>query len=462
MLQSMTHVLHRILGRKLPAAVSGSGVTLRDADGKTYIDASGGAAVSCLGHGHPDVIAAMHAQIDRLAYAHTSFFTTEVAEALADTLAADAPEGIDHVYFVSGGSEAIEAALKMARQYFVEIGQPQRRHFIARRQSYHGNTLGALAVGGNAWRRAQFAPLLIDVAHVSPCYEYRDRAADETPEAYGCRLVAELAGEIERLGPQNVIAFVAETVGGATSGALTPVPGYFRGVRELCDRHGVLLILDEVMCGMGRTGTLHACEQEGIAPDLMTIAKGLGGGYQPIGAVLVQRRVVDAFSRGSGFFQHGHTYLGHPVACAAALSVQRVIRRDRLLEACRRRGDDLRAGLDRRFGSHPHVGDIRGRGLFVAIELVTDRATRTPFDPAHKLHARIKQEAMARGLMTYPMGGTIDGRLGDHVLLAPPFIVTPQEIDQIVERLGEAVDASIASVGAGAQGATPIASAATR
>ena len=446
MLHAMTRVFHRTLGRRYPVAVSGSGAVLRDADGKAYIDASGGAAVSCLGHGHPDVVAAMHAQIDRLSYAHTSFFTTEVAEQLANTLVADAPEGIGQVYFVSGGSEAVEAALKMARQYFVEIGQPERRHFIARRQSYHGNTLGALAVGGNAWRRAQFAPLLIDVAHVAPCYEYRDRGADETPEAYGRRLVAELAAEIERLGPGNVIAFVAETVGGATSGALTPVPGYLRGVRELCDRHGILLILDEVMCGMGRTGTLHACEQEGVSPDLMTIAKGLGGGYQPIGAVLVQQRIVDAFARGTGFFQHGHTYLGHAVACAAALAVQQVIRRDRLLDACVQRGEELREALAGRFGAHPHVGDIRGRGLFRAIELVADRATKAPFDPSLKLHARIKQEAMARGLMVYPMGGTIDGRLGDHVLLAPPFIVTPREVGQIVDRLGEAVDASIAAL----------------
>ncbi len=449
MLAAMSRVFHRALGRSYPVAVSGSGAVLRDADGKAYIDASGGAAVSCLGHGHPDVVAAMHAQIDRLSYAHTSFFTTEVAERLADTLVADAPEGIGQVYFVSGGSEAIEAALKMARQYFVEIGQPERRHFIARRQSYHGNTLGALAVGGNAWRRAQFAPLLIEVAHVSPCYEYRERGADEAPEAYGRRLVAELAAEIERLGPGNVIAFVAETVGGATSGAITPVPGYLHGVRELCDRHGILLILDEVMCGMGRTGTLHACEQEGVSPDLMTIAKGLGGGYQPIGAVLVQQRIVDAFARGSGFFQHGHTYLGHAVACSAALAVQQVIRRDGLLDACVRRGDELRAGLVARFGAHPHVGDIRGRGLFRAIELVADRATKKPFDPSLKLHARIRQEAMVRGLLVYPMGGTIDGRRGDHVLLAPPFIVSPQEIGQIVERLAEAVDASIAALASG-------------
>ncbi|QCB45086.1 aspartate aminotransferase family protein [Hydrogenophaga sp. PAMC20947] len=439
-----TKVFHRQLRSGLPVAVAGQGVELVDATGKRYIDASGGAAVSCLGHGHPDVIAAMHGQIDRLAYAHTSFFTTEVAEELATLLIDSAPQGMSHVYFVSGGSEAVEAALKMARQYFVELGQPQREHFIARRQSYHGNTLGALAVGGNAWRREQFKPLLIDVTHVSPCYEYRDRRADETPEQYGQRLVAELSDAIDRLGGQNVMAFVAETIGGATAGVLTPVPGYFKGVRELCDRHGILLILDEVMCGMGRSGTLHACEQEGVVPDLLTIAKGLGGGYQPIGAVLAQGKLVEAFRRGSGLFQHGHTYLGHAVACAAALAVQRVIIRDGLLSQVVARGATLQAFLQQRFGDHPHVGDIRGRGLFWGVELVADRASKQWFDPARKLHARIKVEAMTEGLMVYPMSGTVDGVRGDHILLAPPFITSEAELAQIVHRLGVAVDRAIA------------------
>ncbi len=332
----------------------------------------------------------------------------------------------------------------MARQYFVEIGQPQRRHFIARRQSYHGNTLGALAVGGNAWRRAQFQPLLIDVTHVAPCYEYRDRLADESPEQYGQRLVAELAEAIERLGPDTVMAFVAETVGGATAGVLTAVPGYFKGVRELCDRHGILLILDEVMCGMGRTGSLHACEQEGVVPDLLTIAKGLGGGYQPIGAVLAQGRLVEVFRQGSGLFQHGHTYLGHAVACAAALAVQRVIQREGLLAQVRERGAFLQAQLQETFGAHPHVGDIRGRGLFWGIELVADRASRRWFDPQRKLHARIKSEAMAEGLMVYPMGGTVDGQHGDHVLLAPPFISSEAELAVIVQRLHTAIERALA------------------
>ena len=442
----MTRILHRQLRGTLPLAVGGHGIRIVDDQGREYIDASGGAAVSCLGHGHPDVLRAMHAQIDQLAYAHTRYFSTPVAEELADVLIAHAPAGMSHVYLVSGGSEAVEAALKLARQYFVEIGQPQRRHFIARRQSYHGNTLGALAVGGNEWRRRQFAPLLIDVTHVSPCYEYRDRRTDESAEAYGARLGAELEEAILRRGPDTIIAFCAETVGGATAGTLPPVPGYFRQVRDICDRHGILLLLDEVMCGMGRTGTLHAVEQEGIVPDLMTIAKGLGGGYQPIGGVLVQERIIAALAGGSGFFHHGHTYLGHPVACAAALAVQQVIARDQLLAAVKTLGARLADRLHARFDTHPHVGDIRGRGLFMTIELVADRPSKRPFDPVLRLHARILAEALARGLVVYPMGGTIDGRVGDHVLLAPPFIATPADIDEIVARLGAAVDAALATL----------------
>ncbi len=442
----MTHILHRHLRVAPPVAVTGQGVYLTDASGQQYLDACGGAAVSCLGHGHPAVAAAMHAQIDRLAYAHTSFFSSEPAEALADQLARTAPAGMDHVYFVSGGSEAVEAALKMARQYFVEIGEPERGVVVARRQSYHGNTLGALAVGGHQARRRQFAPLLIDVKHVAPCYTYREQRGDESAEAYGARLAADLDATISACGDRQVIAFVAETVGGATSGATTPVPGYFKAIREVCDRHGVLLILDEVMCGMGRTGTLHACEQEGIVPDLLTMAKGLGGGYQPIGAVLAHERIVDAMTAGSGYFQHGHTYLGHPVACAAALAVQQVIERDGLLANVRARGESFAARMASRFADHPHVGDLRGRGLLYAVELVRDRGTKAPFTPAARLHARIKGECMARGLMTYPMSGTIDGHAGDHILLAPPFIVEEGHLEIIVDRLHQAIGAAIASL----------------
>lgn len=440
----MTHILHRQIHASLPVAAGGKGIELFDRDGRAYIDASGGAAVSCLGHGHPEVTAALHAQADKLAYAHTSFFTNEPAETLADKLVAGAPQGISHAYFVSGGSEAVEAALKMARQFFVETGRPERRNVIARRQSYHGNTLGALAAGGNEWRRAQFRPLLIDTHHIDPCYAYRYQKAGESEAAYGLRAAQALEDKILELGPDTVMAFVAEPVVGATAGAVPAVPGYFRHVREICDRYGVLLILDEVMCGMGRTGTLHACEQDGVAPDLMTIAKGLGGGYQPIGAVLLSRRIFDAFAEGSGFFQHGHTYMCHPMACAAALAVQEVIDRDDLLANVRAMGAHLSRRLDERFGKHAHIGDIRGRGLFMGVELVEDRSTKAPFEPKRKLNAKIKREAMARGLLVYPAGGTIDGVRGDHVLLAPPFIIDAAAIDAVVERLGDAIDAAVA------------------
>jgi adenosylmethionine-8-amino-7-oxononanoate aminotransferase len=442
-LPRMTHVLHRSIAHRYPVAVAGRGIFIRDADGKDYIDASGGAAVSCLGHSHPDVLAAMRAQLDTLEYAHTSFFTTPAAEELADDLVAHAPAGLDHVFYVSGGSEAIEAALKLARQYFVERGEPQRRYLVARRQSYHGITAGALAIGGREWQRRDFAPLLIETHHVSPVYAYREKRPDETPEAYGERLARELEAKIDELGGENVIAFVAEPVVGATMGAVPAVPGYFKAVRAICDRHGILLILDEVMCGMGRTGTLHACEQEGISPDLMAIAKGLGGGFAPIGALMLSGKIFETLAQGSGAFQHSHTYTGHPLACAAALAVQRVMRRDDLLANVRRQGAHLERRLRERFGNHPFVGDVRGRGLFQGLELVADRGTKEPFDPARKINARVKHEAMARGLMVYPMGGTADGRRGDHVLLAPPFIIDEAAIDTIIERLGDAVDAAV-------------------
>ena len=439
----MSHVLQRGPS-KLPVAIGGAGCHVIDAAGKRYLDASGGAAVSCLGHGHPRIIAALQAQAAAMAYAHTGFFTNEPMEKLADLLIEDAPAGIDKVYFVSGGSEATEAALKLARQYFVEIGQPERRHFIARRQSYHGNTLGALAAGGNEWRRRQFSPLLIETHHIAPCYAYRDQREGENEAAYGRRVADELEAKILELGAQTVIGFIAEPVVGATAGAVAPVPGYFKRIREICDRHGVLLILDEVMCGMGRTGTLHASEQEGIAPDIMMVAKGLGGGYQPIGAMLASAKIIAAIEAGSGAFQHGHTYMGHATACATALAVQQTIREERLLDAVRTRGEDLSAALTERLGNHAHIGNIRGRGLFMGLELVRDRISKQPFDPALKLHARIKTEAMARGLMCYPMGGTIDGRLGDHVLLAPPYIITPEEIGELTDKLGAAIDATLA------------------
>jgi adenosylmethionine-8-amino-7-oxononanoate aminotransferase len=442
----MSHVVHRSLRQDPPIAVRGEGIYLYDRDGHQIIDGSGGAAVACLGHGNARVIEAIKAQLDQLTYAHTALFSCESAERLADIMVGHAPGGLTHAYFCSSGSEANEAAIKLARQYFLEVGQPQRTRFIARRQSYHGNTLGALSASGNAMRRAPYAPLLSPAfSHVSPCYAYRDRADDETDAQYVARLVAELEAEFQRLGPDTVIGFIAEPVVGATLGCATALPGYFAGVREVCDRHGALLILDEVMSGMGRTGTLHAWEQEGVTPDIQIVAKGLGAGYQPIGGILVHGRVIAGLAAGSGAFMHGHTYQAHPVACAAAVAVQQVIADDRLLDNVKAMGALLEQRLVERFGNHRHVGDIRGRGLFWAIEFVTDRATKQVFDPALKLNERVKREAFDRGLACYPMGGTIDGRLGDHAILAPPYIVTPDQVDMIVDRFGAAVDAALAS-----------------
>lgn len=437
---SMNHVFPRHNLAPPVKAIRGEGCYLYDDAGKEYFDGSGGAAVSCLGHGDPEIVQAIKDQAESLAYAHTGFFTSDPAEALADLLIQHAPGNLDRVYFVSGGSEAVEAALKLARQYYLEIGEPQRRHVIARRQSYHGNTLGALATGGNAWRRANFEPILMDVSHIAPCYEYVDRAIGETPYAYGQRVAQELEDEILRLGRDSVIAFVAEPVVGATMGAVPAVEGYFQRIRQICDQYGVLLILDEVMCGMGRVGQLFACDADNVTPDILCIAKGLGAGYQPIGAMLCTDRIYDAISNGSGFFQHGHTYLGHPVACATSLAVVKAILGRGLVPKVQEQGEKLSKVLSERFGQHPHVGDIRGRGLFRGIEFVEDRETKTPFAPTKNVAGRFKKAAFEAGLICYPMRGTRDGNLGDHVLLAPPFIISDEQIGEVADKLSVACD----------------------
>lgn len=439
----MSHIFPRHTKAAPPVAASGQGCYLTDTQGKRYLDASGGAAVSCLGHGDADIVAAVQKQVGDLAFAHTGFFTSQPAEDLADMLIAHAPGTLDRVYLVSGGSEAAEAAIKLARQYYLEIGQPQRCNLIARRQSYHGNTLGALAAGGNQWRRQQFAPLLIGVSHIAPCYEYLLRDDGETAEEYGLRAAQELEDEILRLGPDTVLGFMAEPVVGATMGAVPAVAGYFKRIREICDTYGVLLILDEVMCGMGRTGHLFACQADGVAPDILCIAKGLGAGYQPIGAMLCTSAIYQAIEEGSGFFQHGHTYLGHPVAAAAGRAVLAKLTGQGLVARSAQMGNVLQARLTARFGQHAHVGDIRGRGLFVGLEIVEDRATKAPFAPDHKLAARIKAAAFEAGLICYPMSGTRDGRQGDHILLAPPFIITEDQIYELTDKLAAAIDASI-------------------
>jgi len=422
-----------------PAATSAQGCYIYDKSGKSYLDGPGGAAVSCLGHGDPDIISAIKSQADQLSFAHTGFFTSEPAEELTELLIKHAPGDLDRVYLVSGGSEATEAAIKLARQFHIENGEPERKNLIARKQSYHGNTLGALAAGGNEWRRKQFSPLLINVSHISPCYEYILREETETAYEYGQRMAQELEDEILRLDPKSVMAFMAEPVVGATLGAVPAVDGYFQKIRKICDQYGVLLILDEVMCGMGRTGYLYACNADNIAPDILCIAKGLGAGYQPIGAMLCTSDIYECIENGSGLFQHGHTYLGHPVAAAAANAVIKKLINNDLVTRSAEKGKKLSNMLESKFSQHPNVGDIRGRGLFQGIEFVEDREKKKPLDPGLKFATKLKMNAFEAGLICYPMSGTRDGKNGDHVLLAPPFIIEDSQMDELIEKIDSAI-----------------------
>jgi adenosylmethionine-8-amino-7-oxononanoate aminotransferase len=435
----MSNVFPRQITNPPIRAVSSEGCYIIDENGTQYFDGSGGAAVSCLGHDDPDVIKAIQDQTSKMAFAHTGFFSSDPAEELAELLIKHAPGELDRVYFVSGGSEAIEAALKLARQFHVENGEPSRHHIIARKQSYHGNTLGALAAGGNKWRRNQFEPILIDASHIAPCYEYVDKTKEETSYDYGQRVAQELEDEILRLGYDKVMAFIVEPVVGATMGAVPAVPGYFKRVRDICDKYGVLLILDEVMCGMGRTGHLFATEFDGISPDILCIAKGLGAGYQPIGAMLCSKNIYDVIGNGSGFFQHGHTYMGHPVACAAGLAVLKAILSRNLLKSINKKSDQLLYSLKTQLAHNPYVGDIRGRGLFIGIEIVKNLETKKPFAPDLKIASSIKYAAFKAGLICYPMSGTRDGKWGDHILLAPPFIMNESQIIELVDKVSIAL-----------------------
>ena len=435
-----SNIFPRHTNYDLPNAIRGEGCYIIDENDKWYLDASGGAAVSCLGHSDKTVQKAIIEQTKKLSFAHTSFFTSEPAELLANLLAKHSPEGLDKVYFVSSGSEAVESSLKLARQYFVEIGNPEKHKVISRRQSYHGNTLGALAAGGNVSRRTFFEKLLFETSLISPCYPYRHQTQDETESEYGLRVANELEEEIINLGPENVMAFIAETVGGATAGALTPVIGYFKRIREICNKYNILLILDEVMCGMGRTGSLFACEDEEIIPDILTVAKGLGAGYQPIGAMICQNFIYDAIANGSGFFQHGHTYLGHPVACAASFSVLSKLVNENFPSQVREKGQYLQKNLELHLGQNQFVGDIRGRGLFRGIELVKNRSTKEPFPKKLNIAGKIKKQALDIGLICYPMQGTVDGSKGDHILIAPPFIINENQINEISTKLKSTID----------------------
>jgi adenosylmethionine-8-amino-7-oxononanoate aminotransferase len=437
-------VLHRDLRKAPPLAVSSDGLYFVDQTGRRYLDACGGAAVSCLGHTDRAVIDAIKNQLDSFAFAHTGFFTSSALEQLAMRLTGIVPGAFARASFYCGGSEGMEAAIKNTRQFFVEKGEATRTRFIARRQSFHGNTLGTLSVGNHAIRSAPYVPYMFEVSHIAPCYPYRDLQDGESEIAYGQRIANELEEAIVKLGPENVAGFIAETVAGATLGAAPAVQGYFKRIRQICDKYGVVLILDEVMAGSGRTGTWFAFEQEGIVPDIAVIAKGLGAGYQPISAVLLSQRFVDEIEDGSGTVAHSHTYMGHACGAAAALAVLDTIEKRQLLANVRDRGAQLRRALAAKFENHPHIGDIRGRGLLLALEMVEDRPTKRPFARSGALAAGVKEAALALGLMVYPSSGTIDGRCGAHVLLAPPYVIDERHIEEIVDKLARAIDIAVA------------------
>ncbi|KAL3489226.1 pyridoxal phosphate-dependent transferase [Aspergillus germanicus] len=429
-----------------PSIIHSAGNYLTTADSRRIFDASGGAAVACLGHNDPRIKKAIVAQLDQTAYVYSPFFTVPAAEEIAGFLKESTGGRMERVFVVSSGTEAIEAALKMARQYFTELPEPQwqRTRFIARKQSYHGNTLGSLGTGGHKVRRAIYEPILAtNVSHVSPCYPYRDMKDGETEEDYVARLAEELEAEFQRVGPENVCAFVAETMSGTTLGCVPAVPGYFTAIKAVCDRHGALLILDEVMSGMGRTGTLHAWEQEGVVPDLQTVAKGLGAGYAPIGALLVGSRVVDALTQGTGSFLHSQTYQGHPVACAAAVAVQRVIRDDNLLQNVVVQGKYLGELLKERLGGHRNIGDIRGRGLFWALEFVKDKTTKEPFPASEGVAQKVHRTGLEKEhcISMIPGSGVADGVNGDIVQIAPAYNVSKEDIDVIIERVVGVINA---------------------
>ncbi len=431
----MAKVFYRNPLHDYPMVVRGEGVYLYDADGKQYLDGSGGAAISCLGHGHRVVIDAIKAQVETLAFAHTMFFTNQPQEELAEKLVERFGQDDARVYFLSGGSEANETAIKLARQYWLSQGKDQKHLIISRRQSYHGNTLGALSASGNPARRQVYGPLLLDWPNIDPCYEYRYRRENESESDYGNRAAQSLEDAILEAGAENVSAFLVETIVGATLGAVPAVDAYFKSIREICDRHQVLLIMDEVMAGCGRSGTYFAFEQEGITPDMVTLAKGLGGGYQPIGAVISQgfihRGIVDAF----GAFAHGHSYVGHATVAAAGVAVMQVLQEENLLDQVKQTGELLRNRIREVFSEHPHIGDVRGRGLLIGIELVSDRDSKSPIQKELGVPAAISSAAMENGLICYPGGGTADGVNGAHILLAPPFIYQPEHVDELVSKL---------------------------
>ena len=419
--------------KALPKVAWGSGVYVYDQDGKRYIDGSSGPAVYCVGHGHEEVNDAIKSQLDKIAHGYRYMFTSDPLEELQAIISKQCGGGLNNSVIVCGGSEAVESCLKIALQYQSAIGERSRRRFIARQRSWHGNTLGALSVSGFSQRRAPYEGALVEAGFMSPANVYRPPAG-VAPDDITDFCAEELTREIETVGPEQVCAFIFEPIVGAAGGAVPAPPGYAKRMREICDRYGVLMIADEVMCGVGRSGLWRALEHDGVEPDIMSVAKGLGGGYMPLGAAVYHDKIAQAIVEKDGVVLTGHTFAGHTAACAAGVAVQTIIDRDGLMENVRVNGDWMMEALRGELAQHPHVGDIRGRGFFIGVELVADRETKEPFDPAKSVCAKIGEEGFANGLICYPVGGNVDGERGDIVILSPPFNASRAELEEIVDK----------------------------
>ena len=438
---SSSSILHRDL-RVTPTIINhANGNYLYTETSQEIFDSVGGAAVISVGHNNSEINQALISQLNKVCYIHSGDeFTTEISEVLANYLISNNKE-IDRVYFANLGSEANEAAIKLAVQYWYELGKPTKNQFISRNQSYHGNCLGGMSLSGHVARRKPYEEIIDSKRFhkVSPCYESRYKKEGETSEEYTQRLLDELEEKIIEVGPENIAAFFAETVVGATTGCVPPTPGYFKGVREICDKYDILLILDEIMCGSGRTGTFFAWEQEDIVPDITTIGKALSSGYSPLSCVMVSKKLIDGLSNGSSMFNCGHTYQSFALSCAAGYAVQQIIKRDNLLDNVKKMGEYLGEQLLAKVGVIPIVVDIRGRGLFWGIEFGRQQENNKPFDPELNLSRRIAEVCMANGVVVYPGKGTIDGVIGDHIIIAPSFTITSEDIDHIVELVSKSL-----------------------
>lgn len=429
----MSTVFYRSPNAGYPIATKSLGTRMYDATGKEWLDMSGGAAVSAVGHSHPHVVSAMKSQLDNMAYAHTAYFTNEPQEQLAWRISARFGEPESKVYFLSGGSEANETAAKMAWQYWAELGKPDKKIIISRKNSYHGNTLGALSLSGNSARRKASAAPLLNWPRVSPCYAYRFKRISETEAEYSARLIGEISSAIESVGAENVAGFICEPFVGPSLGVVGATDNYLKSLRELCDQHEILLIFDEVMCGSGRTGTWFAHAADEIVPDIVTLAKGIAGGYMPLAATVVRKKIHSVLENNG--FCHGHTYVGHALACAAGCAVMDVVESEGLLAASQDKGDELLQALRQKFTNHPNVGDIRGRGFFIGIEFVEDKATKAGFADNRKYADEIMAVAMDIGLICYPGEILFDGRVVPNILLAPPLVSSDSDFELMFEKL---------------------------